>query len=379
MRKNRTFRWRWIALACLGLPASLPFLVAQPAGQPKQDTGRADSAAPITELEVVKRVNAATDRALDYLEKKQIKEGPSAGAWRADINAINGMAILAFLSRGHIPGRGKYGDTYEDGVVKPGVLSRAKKFLLATQSKGPPTEGFMNGGNMYSHGMASLALVEMYGMDPDPDLEKGVRSAVNLILRTQGNLGGWNYSPSAQDGDLSVSVMQIVAMRAASNAEIPVPEKAIQKAIAYVKHKANPGGPGYGYAGPGPGTVQTSAAGCLSMQLLGNYNDPQIGKTLDWLAATTRPENWKGSGPNYYYYFHYYAVQAFYQHGGKQWNEWHPKIRETLLKNQNKDGSWDVPDGAEAAYSSGDSKVYSTALATLVLNIYQHYLPAYQR
>ncbi len=327
---------------------------------------------------MVRRVNAATDRALDYLEKKQIKEGVNAGAWRADNNAINALAILAFLSRGHVPGRGKYGDTVEDGVVKPGVLTLAKKFILSRQSKQKHNEGYLAiSGRMYGHGLTTLALSEMYGMDPDPELEGGVRKAVNLILRSQGPVGGWNYEPTASDGDLSVSVMQIVAMRAASNAEIPVPETTIKKAIAYVRQMAAPGGPGYGYAGPGDGP-QTSAAGCLSLQLLGAYNDPQIPKTLDYLVATIRPEVWKGCGASYYYYFHYYAMQAFYQHGGKHWNEWHPAVREMLLANQNKDGSWDAPDGAEIGIDP-QTKTYTTALATLVLNIYQHFLPAYQR
>src|SRR5207247_7336320 len=102
----------------------------------------------------------------------------------------------------------------------------------------------------YAHGLSTLALAELYGMDPDPDLEEALRKAVNLILRSQGPVGGWNYAPTAQDGDLSVSVMQIVAMRAASNAEIPVPPAAVKKAITYVRQKANTAGPGYGYAGP---------------------------------------------------------------------------------------------------------------------------------
>jgi hypothetical protein len=345
---------------------------------PSGPSRRADGAAPLTEVEVVRRVNAATDRALDYLEKKQSKEGPNAGAWRPDNNAINALAMLAFLSRGHVPGRGKYGDTVEDGVVKPGVLTLAKKFILSRQSKVPQTDGYLAvGDRMYGHGLTTLALAEMYGMDPDPELEQGVRRAVNLILRSQGPVGGWNYEPTATDGDLSVSVMQIVAMRAAANAEIPVPETAIKKAIAYVRGKANPGGGGYGYNGPGAGP-QTSAAGCLSLQLLGAYNDPQIPRTLDYLVASIRPENWKGCGASYYYYFHYYAIQAFYQHGGKHWNEWHPKIREALLTHQNKDGSWDAPDGAEVSIDAA-TKTYTTALATLVLNIYQHFLPAYQR
>ncbi len=376
--QRKHHRLHWLLLLSGGVALSLlSFTGAQPpAGQ--ADAGKARGAAPLTEVEVVRRVNAATDRALDYLEKKQIKEGAAAGAWRSDNNAINALAVLAFLSRGHVPGRGKYGDTVEGNVVRPGVLSLARKFILPHSSKVPGREGYLAiSGRMYGHGLATLALAELYGMDPDPELEEGLRRAVNLILRSQGPMGGWNYEPTASDGDLSVSVMQIVAMRAAANAEIPVPENAIKKAITYVRHKANPAGPGFGYNGPNGGTVQTSAAGCLSLQLLGAYNDPQIPKTLDWLAASVRP-TWKGSGAGYFYYFHYYAMQAFYQHGGKQWNEWHPCVREVLLKNQNKDGSWDAPDGAEVAIDP-TTKTYPTALATLVLNIYQHFLPAYQR
>ncbi len=70
---------------------------------------------------------------------------------------------------------------------------------------------------------------------------------------------------------------------------------------------------------------------------------------------------WGGQNPQYFYYFHYYAIQAFYQAGGKEWNDWHPRVRELLLKHQNTDGSWDVPAGsAEAQYTNGDGKVYST-------------------
>jgi hypothetical protein len=359
----------------IALTAVLPFLPAQP-------TEKKGPVTAVSEVRIVERVNAATDRALDYLESKQVKEGPAAGSWNSGNNAMNALSILAFLSRGHVPGRGKYGDTVgEGGAVRPGVLTMAKKFILAHQIKAKDREGYLalGGGRMYEHGLTTLALVELYGQDPDPELEDGVRKAVNLILRAQGPVGGWNYEPTAADGDLSVSVMQIVAMRAASNAEIPVPKAAIDKAIRYVRGKANRGGPGFGYLGPDAGTPQTSAAGTLSMQLLGVPEDPQVAKTLDWLMTTTRAD-WNGGGASYFYYYHYYAIQAFYQHGGKNWNEWHPPVREMLLAKQNKDGSWDVPPGtAETGYSSADNKAYPTALATLVLNIYQHFLPAYQR
>lgn len=331
-------------------------LLGARAQDPKAPAPAPVPAAP-DEIKMTERVNAATAKALEYIASKQRPDG----GW-ANNNAINGFTLLAFMGRGHTPGRGPYRE----------VLEKGKKYLLASQQ---PT-GYTSFGAMYEHGMATLAMAEMYGMDPDPELEEKTRKAVDLIVKVQGALGGWNYAPTPADGDLSVSVMQIVAMRAANNADIPVPAQAIEKAINYVRHKANPGGGGYGYAGPGAGP-QTSAAGVLSLQLLGKYDDPQIAKTIDYLGqmkATWGPQG----GPNYFYYYHYYAIQAFYQFGGKPWNAWHPTIRDLLLEKQNADGSWDVPPGtAEAAIDP--NKVYSTAIATLVLDIYLHYLPAYQR
>ena len=53
----------------------------------------------------------------------------------------------------------------------------------------------------------------MYGMDPDPELEKTLRKAVDLITKAQSPSGGWRYQPNPGDQDLSVTVMQIVALR----------------------------------------------------------------------------------------------------------------------------------------------------------------------
>jgi hypothetical protein len=376
MKRLRRISQRVRLLLAAGLLSAsgwLAFVMAQapPAPAPGQSAGRSATAAPLTELKVIERVTTATDRALDYLEERQIKEGPEAGSWSTN-QAFNALAMLAFMSKGHVPGRGKYGDILEGGVLKPGVLTQAKKYMLA---RAQPT-GYISSGTMYEHGLATLALAEMYGMDPDSDLETKLRKAVDLIVRTQSAAGGWRYSPAPTDQDMSVTVMQIVALRAANNAEISVPQKTLENAINYVRSCGAPTG-GYGYSGPSAGP-QTSAAGALSLQLLGKHDDPNIPRTMKYLE--TIPVQWGGGNPQYFYYFHYYAIQAFYQAGGKEWNDWHPRVRELLLDKQNKEGSWDVPPGsAEANLVSPTSKIYSTAMATLILNIYMHYLPAYQR
>jgi hypothetical protein len=332
---------------CRGAAAQPP---AAPASQP--------SAAPLTEAKIVERVTLAVDRALEYLAGKQRADG----GWHNN-NAVNALAILAFLGRGHVPGRGPYRE----------LLQRGKRFLLTSTQ---PT-GFVSFGTMYEHGLATLALAELYGMDADPELEEKLRKAVELIVKCQSPAGGWRYAPAPSDADLSVTVMQIVALRAANNAEVPVPKETIDKAIAYVTNCAHAAG-GFAYQPGGGAGPQTSAAGILSLQLFGKYDDATIPKAIDYLNKL--PVQW-GSGPvAYFYYFHYYAIQAQFQAGGQSWNDWHPRIRELLLSKQNADGSWDVPPGtAEAENVVGPNKVYWTAMSCLVLEIYMHYLPAYQR
>ncbi len=307
---------------------------------------------------------------LDYLEEKQIKEGPEAGSWNTN-QAFNALAMLAFMSKGHVPGRGRYGDLIEGGAVKPGVLTRAKKYML---SKAQPT-GYISSSSMYEHGLSTLALAEMYGMDPDPDLEVKLRKAVDLIIKTQSPAGGWRYTPAPVDQDMSVTVMQIVALRGqqrrGAGAATDVRES--DQVCAFLRRRnrrlrLRRGG--FGTADQ-CGRRPVAATARQTRRCEHSENDPL-------------PDDDPGAvgrrNPNYFYYFHYYAIQAFYQAGGKEWNDWHPRVREMLLEKQNKDGSWDVPPGsAEAGLVTPTSKIYSTAMATLVLNIYMHYLPAYQR
>ncbi|MFN0195905.1 MAG: prenyltransferase/squalene oxidase repeat-containing protein [Planctomycetaceae bacterium] len=323
----------------------------------------AQSTIPLTETKVVERVTSALDKSIEYLANHQHPDG----SWD-NCNAGNALAILALLGRGHVPGRGPYRD----------VLAKGQEYLLRTQNEQGVfiSKRMAGSGPMYEHGLCTLACSELYGMDPSPELEAKLRKAVDVIVASQSPAGGWRYHPTPNDQDLSVTVMQVVALRAANNAEIPVPQATIDKAIQYVRSCAHPNG-GFGYQAPAQ-TPQTSAAGVVSLQLLGQYTDPSVANGLTYLESI--PVEWSASGAQYFYYFHYYAIQAQYQAGGKWWNNWHPKIRELLLSHQLPDGSWDVPAGtAEQANVVGDNRIYWTSMASLILEIYMHYLPAYQR
>ncbi|MCE9592535.1 MAG: terpene cyclase/mutase family protein [Planctomycetes bacterium] len=298
------------------------------------------------------RVEAAIDRALDYLAKQQKPDGSFPSA--QNYNGVSGLCLLAFLARGHEPGRGPY----------RAVVDRAVAYLVSQQR----ADGYIPD-SMYNHALSTLALIEAYGFIPSLDLHRAVQKAVDLIVKAQAPPGGWRYMPNSQDSDLSVTVMQIVALRAAQNARLDVPQSTIDRATKYVLSVADPNG-GFGYQSPAASVAQ-SAAGTLSLQLLGQHDAPQVGKGLAYLAKNPLP-----AGVAWFYYANYYTMQAEFQAGGDDWNNWHPRIRDLLLKTQGEDGTW--PGYQEEAYN-GPAKTYSTSLGSLILSVYLHYLPAYQR
>ena len=71
----------------------------------------------------------------------------------------------------------------------------------------------------------------------------------------------------------------------------------------------------------------------------------------------------------HYFYGHYYAVQAMWTAGGTYWSEWYPAIRDELISRQGQDGSW----------SDQICSHYATAMALIILQIPNNYLPIFQR
>ncbi len=314
-----------------------------------------------TAAQFIAPASDAIDRGLNYLARDQQPDGSFGSGYGSNV-AVVGLSGMAFLASGSSPERGPYGENIE----------RCVDYLLRnTEPSGFITVGGVTSqGPMYGHGFATLFLAEVYGMSPRDELRDKLSAAVNLIVSTQNKEGGWRYQPRPNDADLSVTICQIMALRAARNAGIHVPAETIDRCIDYVRKSQNPDG-GFRYMLQQPGSqFPRSAAGVVALYSAGVYEGPEIERGLAYIErhAPSRGGDLRRSG--HFYYGQYYGVQAMWQAGGKRWASWYPAIRDDLLLKQQPDGGWS---------DSNIGPQYSTAMACIILQIPNDVVPIFQR
>ncbi len=374
-----------LVLTLLWLPVQASF--AQGGGR---DTG-----------EVSREAQLTIERGLDFLARTQtiqtLDDGSLYGYWLCDIGyklnysyqitktegrhvGVTALACIAFLASGNLPGRGKYGRNVEAGLNY--ILSKVKDTGFITD------EG-AKGTRMYSHAFATLFLAEVYGMTYRQDVRSKLKRAIDGIIKWQNGQGGWRYLPLASDADLSVTVTQLQALRAARNAGIQVNTATIEKAIRYVVRCASADGAfKYQDLALSRDSFALTAAGLTSLFCAGIYDDEsqmlqqaiseQPGKNLPRMVSSgleylQEKRNTVQRRTYFYFYGHYYSAQAMYIAGGKYWENWYPMMRDELINLQNTDGeeagSWDCQVG----------QPFGTAMACIILQIPYGYLPILQR
>jgi hypothetical protein len=310
-------------------------------------------------VEMDEATKKATARALDWLKDRQNADGSFSDGAYAHNTAITAYAMLAFMSQGHLPNQGQYGPE----------VAKAARFLVASQRE---NDGYLvgaRGGNMYCHAMATLALAELYGQTGDDSLKIPVEKATALIVKSQSPNGGWRYEPQPTGADISVTIMQVMALRAGKNAGMHVPDATLKKALAYVKSCYRPQNGGFTYMpnSGAPGFARTAAGLCV-LFLSGEYEAKQIPEGVKYLKDHF-------NSPIHFYYGHYYAAHAMHQVGGKEWEDWYGRLVQYFVTSgsQADDGSWATTNRREVG------PVYQTSIAVIALSVPAHYLPIFQR
>lgn len=307
-------------------------------------------------------VQQAVDRGLQFLVAQQNDDGSFGTGEYSRNMAVCGLAGMALLSAGHTPSSGKLARTCAKTLQL--IVSHTASSGLIHAGTGTGREP------MYGHGFATLFLAEAYGTTVDGAVRDALSRAVRLIVGSQNDAGGWRYEPRRHEADVSVTVCQMLALRAARNAGLFVPNETMDRAVAYLRRAQNSdGGFLYMLDHPGESSFPRSAAAVVALMSAGLYDAPEVRRGLEYLQHTAPPYVTL-TGHSYFLYGQYYAAQAMWLAGQDPWNRWYPAIRDFLLRHQDsKSGSWYEAISAE----------YSTAMACLILRMPASYLPIFQR
>jgi hypothetical protein len=300
---------------------------------------------------LVREIDDAYLKGLGFLAGSQDERGCWSDSSYGSEPGVVGMSILAFLARGDDPEFGPYRSHYK----------KALDYLLKAQNA---STGYI-GSSMYNHGFATLALAEAYGLTNDLRIGPALEKATKLIVSSQKNnpKGGWRYSPESQDADTTVSGAQMVALFAARNAGVKVPEEAINRGKEYILSCQDSSG-GFGYTSSSGANLPRTAIGSLILSLAKDTDSDAYENSVEYLK-----KNAKFGDQGHKFYSLYYTSQAMFRASPSLWNSWNSRNFKTLQSSQTDNGSWNGSYG----------KTFATSAALLSLALNYRYLPIYER
>ena len=313
-------------------------------------------------------------KALRWLQKNQHKNG-SFGSGKPV--AMTGLALLAYLGHCETPLSEEFGDT----------VTKAMVYLVDNNMKqnGKSASDLADKHWPYEHSIAMYALSEAYTFCKQlkiehvvPQMGEAVEAGTNWIINNQTRRGGWDYSYNSdgRPGDSSIVAWHLQALKAANATGVRFPKikGAIADGLGFLDLCQNDNG-GFGYGvnrkpvGSAKGHFTLTGAGALCFQQHKGSSNSKARKGIKYIEKNAK---FSFADKDANLYEHYYNSQAMINHGGSAWKNYNDLVRDELLKNQKKDGSWPNPGGGPGNH--GDP-IYVVSMATLMLEVYYRFLP----
>ncbi|MFK7736741.1 MAG: prenyltransferase/squalene oxidase repeat-containing protein [Pirellulaceae bacterium] len=321
--------------------------------------------------------NSETEAAVELGLKWLVKQQKSNGSWSLtgpyangssveNTTAATAMAINAFLGAGYTHKQGKYRQNVDLGI----------KYLVRRQN----SEGFFSKREpsrqqMYAQAIASIAIIEAFGMTNDPELRGPAMLAVSFAEWSQSSLKGWRYNPR-EDADVSVTGWFVMAMETAKMSGLPVNAKKLNSVNDFLDSVAYEEQARYAYNRFEPPSLSMTAEALLCRIYLGwPRTHPSLLAAIHDDLLPARP----GLGDDEYsVYYWYYATQVLHHVGGGVWDQWNKAMKKTIPVMQEKTGpeagSWDP--GKDVFGASG-GRLYTTCLSIYCLEVYYRHLALY--
>ncbi len=327
---------------------------------------------------------AAVTEALKWFSRHQMPNGawsfahnvacngacgnPGDEARSKALSAATAMSLLPFMGAGQTHIQGDFKD-----IVLRGLRFLVQSGKLGKQG-GMQVLDLRTGGDMYSHGLAAIALCEAYAMTEDPELLGPAQGAINFIVAAQCSDGGWRYRfQDPNGGDTSVVGWQVMALKSGYMGHLSIPPVTIQGSTMFLNRVQSNNGSIYGYDKPStnvrPGTT---AIGLLCRMYTG------WDKTHPGIVAGVKNLTKVGVKKDDLYY-NYYAAQVLRHFGGPEWDKYNVELRDYLVAEQSQNsgekGSWYIKSKTHGMDEGG--RLMQTSFATMILEVYYRHMPLY--
>ncbi|MBI4040978.1 MAG: hypothetical protein HY390_03810 [Deltaproteobacteria bacterium] len=285
--------------------------------------------------------------------------------------AFAALAGLAILGAGHTPHRGPYREALQNVTDCLMSAQRSDGLFVMTHYE-------LEIKPMFGHGFALLFLNQIYGMDPNPQIETAIKEAIGLLVKTQHASGGWNYTPAAWEAEFAVSIVQIQALLASTKNGFVIPAVTFDQAIHFMdRARRNQGGFQYHITGKDDKvSFDITAAGLLIDLWAQQFNVNKFHERT--LSLLEQEDHFKEilSLQGNVLFRHFYLVQVYHYFETEKKELYFESLKDRIYKDmrQTKPGHfyWQMLD----LYDEGS--VYATAMVLLILESIDGVLPLFE-